>query len=122
MADARAMPDAVPALAATALFARGPTHIRGVGALRYKESNRIEALARELGRLGARVDTSADAMIVYPTSATCAGRMFTEGDHRIAMALAIAGLRLRGCAVENPECVSKSYPEFWAHFAAFEGM
>jgi len=107
-----AMPDAVPALAAAALFADGPTTIRGVGRLRYKESNRLEGFAGEIGKLGGRIDVGEDFMRVTP--APLHGELLsTHDDHRLAMSFALIGLRVPGLAIDNPGCVKKSFPLFW---------
>ena len=110
------MPDAAPTLAAIAPFAEGPTRIRGIGHLRHKESDRIAALADGLYQLGARVATEDDALAIEPpegTAALRAGTMDPCGDHRIAMALALTGLRVPGVRIRNPEVVAKSFPGFW---------
>ena len=114
--DMRSMPDAAPTLAAIAPFAEGPTRIRGIGHLRHKESDRIAALADGLYQLGARVATEDDALAIEPpegTAALRAGTIDPRGDHRIAMALALTGLRVPGVRIRNPEVVAKSFPGFW---------
>lgn len=120
-ADLGGMPDQVPTLAAMAPFARGTTRIRGVPHLRIKESDRLAAMASELGRLGAAVEERPDGLEI---AGTWAGRAPGEipsdpvvvdphGDHRIAMSLALAGLRRPGVAIARPGVVAKSYPGFW---------
>ena len=114
--DMGSMPDAAPTLAAIAPFAEGPTRIRGIGHLRHKESDRIAALADGLYQLGARVATEDDALAIEPPEGTAglrAGTIDPRGDHRIAMALALTGLRVPGVRVRNPEVVAKSFPGFW---------
>lgn len=118
--DMRSMPDAVPTLAAIAPFAEGPTVVRGVSHLRHKESDRIAALADGLGRLGARVVPMDDGLAVEPPEsggALRAAALDSHGDHRIAMALALAGLRLPGVRIRSPEVVAKSFPGFWRALA-----
>ena len=110
------MPDAAPTLAAIAPFASSPTRIRGIGHLRHKESDRIEALAEGLGRLGGRVLPDGDGLTVFP-SALRPGTVHPRGDHRIAMALALTGLRVSGVRVRTPEVVKKSFPGFWETLA-----
>ena len=106
------MPDAVPALVAAALFADGPTTIRGVGQLRYKESNRMEGFAGEIGKLGGNIQIEGDVMSVSP--APLHGELLsTHDDHRLAMSFALIGLRIPGVIVDNPGCVKKSFPLFW---------
>lgn len=120
-ADLSAMPDQVPTLAAVALFAQGETRITGVPHLRIKESDRLAAVATELNRLGARVVELPDGLIVPGDWATTAPpsaptRVETHNDHRIAMSLALVGLRRPGVAIAAPEVVAKSYPGFWLDF------
>ncbi|HTY60321.1 MAG TPA: 3-phosphoshikimate 1-carboxyvinyltransferase [Bacteroidota bacterium] len=106
------MPDAVPALLAAALFAEGETMVRGIGHLRFKESNRIEDFAGELRKLGADIGVEEDFMTVRP--APLHGELLlTHDDHRLAMSFATIGLRVPGVQVDDPGCVRKSYPAFW---------
>jgi len=110
------MPDSVPALAAVALFAEGSTEVLGVAHLRFKESDRLAALARELDRLGARVEERPDGLKIDPAESRSlrGAEVETYEDHRIAMALALVGLRVRGVRVKEPDCVAKSFPGFWS--------
>jgi 3-phosphoshikimate 1-carboxyvinyltransferase len=106
------MPDAVPALVAVALFADGETRIRGIGHLRFKESNRIEGYAGELRKLGGGIGVEGDVMTVR--QARLHGALLeTHDDHRLAMSFAVVGLRVPGVRIEDPGCVRKSYPLFW---------
>lgn len=106
------MPDVVPTLAAIAPFACTPTRIRKVGFIRYHESDRIHALATELARLGASVSVFDDGLEITP-SVLHPAAVDTYDDHRIAMAFAVAGLKLGGVRIKNPGCVAKTYPEFF---------
>ena len=108
----RLMPDAVPALLAVTLFAEGPSRIGDVGILRFKESNRMEGMAQELRKLGAAIDVTADAIAVRPVPLHGA-LLDPLGDHRLAMAFALVGLRVPGVRIEDAECVRKSFPTFW---------
>ncbi|RJQ77698.1 3-phosphoshikimate 1-carboxyvinyltransferase [Pseudonocardiaceae bacterium YIM PH 21723] len=110
--DMENMPDVVPTLAIVAAFAEGSTHITGIGNLRLKECDRISAVATELGKMGIRVEEFADAMTVHGGSPQGAV-IDTYDDHRIAMCFAIAGLRAEGTVINDPGCVSKSFPTFW---------
>ncbi len=110
-----AMPDVVPTLAVTALFADGPTRIRNVGHLRYKESDRLKALATELQKLGANVIVYDDGLEVTPAQLHGA-QLDTYDDHRLAMSFALVGLKVPGVKIENPGCVKKSFPAFWGEF------
>jgi len=108
----REMPDAVPALVAALLFADGPSRVSGVGILRFKESNRMEGMANELRRLGADIDVEPDTIVVRP--APLRGALLDPlGDHRLAMAFALVGLRVPGIRIGDAECVAKSFPSFW---------
>lgn len=107
--------DTVPTLAAVAAFADSPTRIRGVGFIRHKESDRIGNVVRELRRLGVRADAEPDGLVIDPTDGPPHGAVVqTYEDHRMAMALALVGLRVPGVAVADPTCVDKTYPGYWA--------
>ena len=112
------MPDAVQTLAVTALFAEGETVIQGIGNLRIKETDRISALANELSRLGAEVETGEDFLIIRPGDYKGA-EIETYNDHRMAMSFAVAGLKIPGICIKNPKCVEKSFPDFFKRFANF---
>jgi len=112
-----AMPDMVPTLAALAPFASSPTRIRGVGFIRHHESDRLRALATELARIGSRVRKYEDGLAIEPAAPPHAATIETYDDHRIAMAFAIAGLKLAGLRIRNPGCVAKTYPNFFADLA-----
>jgi len=116
-ADLNGRPDSVPALAVTALFAEGRTRIRNVAHLRHKESDRLAALAHELGKLGARVVEHRDGLEIEPPAKVKRADIETHRDHRLAMAFAIAGTRVEGVLIRDPGVVSKSYPGFWQALA-----
>jgi len=105
--------DELPVLAVAASLADGETVIRDAAELRVKESDRIEALARELGRLGAKVEAQPDGLAIVGTRRLRGGRVASGGDHRIAMALAVAGLCADGAVtVDDPACIETSFPGF----------
>ena len=112
-ADMNAMPDMVPTLAPLALLARGPTVIENVANLRVKESDRLAALATELGRLGAEIEERPDGLAITPPAKVQAAQVATYHDHRIAMGMAVIGLVVPGLSIAGAECVSKTYPEFF---------
>jgi 3-phosphoshikimate 1-carboxyvinyltransferase len=114
--DMNDMPDAVLALAVTAAFARGPSHIRNVANLRIKESDRLQALETELRKLGAGAQADADSLRITP-GPLHAATIDTYDDHRMAMAFALAGLRVPGVVIRDPGCVSKSWPGYFEAFA-----
>ncbi len=110
--DMNAISDAVPTLGAVALFAEGPTTIRGVAHIRHKESDRIHALATELRKLGAKVDERPDGLEIIPGPLHGA-EIDTYDDHRMAMSMALVGLAVPGVVIRNPACVAKTYPQFF---------
>jgi len=119
-ADLRETPDLVPPLVCTLLFASGPSRLRNIPQLKFKESDRLEILCREMGKLGARIRRLDDGIEIQP--APLSGAELDPGsDHRIAMSLAIAGLRVQGVRIRDAGCVSKSFPSFWDEFAKIEG-
>ncbi|MES1211011.1 MAG: 3-phosphoshikimate 1-carboxyvinyltransferase, partial [Acidobacteriota bacterium] len=125
-ADLSSMPDQVPTLAALAPFARGTTRIFNVAHLRIKESDRLEAMATELRKTGAEVEEGPDWLRIpgiwaedEPPSSPV--RIDPRGDHRIAMSLALVGLRRPGIEVTAPEVVGKSYPGFWRDLEQLTG-
>jgi 3-phosphoshikimate 1-carboxyvinyltransferase len=106
--------DELPALAVAAAFAEGVTVVRDAAELRLKESDRIDALVRQLGLLGARIEERADGFIVQGGAGLRGATVDGGGDHRLTMALAIAGLVAEGeTVIADPEAVAVSYPEFW---------
>jgi 3-phosphoshikimate 1-carboxyvinyltransferase len=116
--DMNALPDAVLALAVVALFAEGTTRIRNVANLRIKETDRLAALETELRKLGADARAGGDFLEIRP-GALKGCEIETYDDHRMAMAFALAGLRLPGVVIRDPACVSKTWPEY---FSALEKL
>jgi 3-phosphoshikimate 1-carboxyvinyltransferase len=95
------------------LFVQGQTVIRNVAHIRHKETDRIGNLATELRKLGAKVEETADGLQISPGTPT--GAMIeTYGDHRMAMSLALTGLKIEGVLIGNPQCCEKTYPGFFA--------
>jgi 3-phosphoshikimate 1-carboxyvinyltransferase len=111
--DMSAMPDMVPTLAALALFAKGKTVIRNVAHLRHKESDRLQALQEEWTRLGARIEELPDGLIIEGSVPLTGALCDPHDDHRLAMSLAVVGLRVPGIRIRQAECVNKSFPSFW---------
>lgn len=120
--DMNAISDTVMTLGAVALFADGMTRIRNVGHIRHKETDRLAALATELRKLGATVDEQKEGMIVFPPAAITPARIETYNDHRMAMSLALPGLRSPGVTILDPGCVAKTYPGFWQDLAALSAL
>lgn len=111
--------DEVPALAVAAAFARGATEIRDAAELRVKESDRIATVVSELRSLGVEITERPDGMVIEGGNGVRGGRARSFGDHRLAMALAVAGLASRdGVVVDGAESVAVSYPAFWEHLDA----
>lgn len=119
--DLGAMPDVAPTLAVLAAFADGPTRIRNVANLRIKESDRLHALATELGHLGVSTEVFEDGLMVRPDRPPVAGVIDTYDDHRIAMSFALAGLRLDGVTIRDPGCVEKTFPDFFRQWEQLQG-
>lgn len=119
--DLAGAPDLFPPLVALACFCEGTTRLEGVDRLRYKESDRAAALIEEFGRLGAAIHPEGNALVIRGGSLR-GGTATSRGDHRIAMALALAGLRAEGeVGIEGARAVEKSYPGFFEDLAAAGG-
>ncbi len=122
-AEVPAAIDELPVLAVLAAFASGETRIRGAQELRVKESDRVAAL-EQLRPLGVPVEAMADGLVIAgdPDRRLAAGRIEPHGDHRIAMAFAVAGLRSAGLIIGDPGCVDVSFPGFFARLTALGAM
>lgn len=132
LADVSDLPDAAVALAVVCAFAPGTSVLRGVGTLRVKECDRIDALRAELSKIGAwvveRVNGDDDVMTVTGVrgdqalgGASRPVVFETYDDHRMAMALSLVALRRGGVALRDPRCVEKTYPGFFADLATLYG-
>jgi 3-phosphoshikimate 1-carboxyvinyltransferase len=113
--DMNAISDTVPTLAAVALFASSPTEIHNVAHIRRKETDRIAAVAAELRKLGATVEQRPDGLRIIPGPLHGA-EIETYHDHRMAMSMALVGLKTPGVVIRDPGCTAKTYPGFWADF------
>lgn len=111
--DMNTISDTVQTLSVVALFADGPTTIRGVAHNRFKETDRIGDLACELRKLGAEVHETADGLVVTPRPLQAA-TLETYEDHRMAMSLSLAGLQNSGVRIKDPACTAKTYPDYFA--------
>ena len=110
--DMSGSPDIIQTLAAVALFAEGPTTIHGISNLKYKESDRIRAVVDMAEACGGSVEEGDESIIIYPAEfREC--EIDPADDHRTAMSAAVIGLGAGGVLIDSPECVSKSYPEFF---------
>ena len=115
--DLADMPDVAQTLAVVALFAVGETTLRGIHTLLVKETDRVAALVSELGKLGAETEVLGEgrelALRIIPPPRISGGRIETFGDHRMAMSFALAATKRKGIEIENPEVVSKTFPEYF---------
>jgi 3-phosphoshikimate 1-carboxyvinyltransferase len=112
--DMRDIPDTAQSLAVIAPFAASPTRIRGIESARVKETDRISATCNELKRLGVRVEEFQDGMLIFPCDEFTSTSISTYNDHRMAMAFALIGARIQGIRIENPVCVSKTFPNYFS--------
>ncbi len=120
--DVEDTPDLVPVYAALGCFAEGETRIVNARRLRIKESDRLAALAAELGKMGAAVAATRDTLMVRGPCALKGARITPHNDHRIAMACAVAALRAQGeTVITDAECVNKSYPNFFNDLKSLGG-
>ncbi len=122
--DMRDIPDTAQTLAALAPFADSPTRIRGIASARLKETDRVAATCAELTRLGVRVEQYQDGMTIYPLQSSNfqPATVKTYNDHRMAMAFSLIGLRVPGITIENPGCVSKTFPNFFEVLAQLDSQ
>jgi 3-phosphoshikimate 1-carboxyvinyltransferase len=116
--DASNMPDIVPTLAVVAAFASSRTVVTGVGFTRGHESDRVGGLVAELVRCGVEAREEEDGLVIEP-GAPHGARVHTHSDHRMAMAFAVLGLVVPGVELDDPQCVDKTFPEF---FETLEGL
>lgn len=133
--DMNDMPDASLMLMAMVPLLRFPITITGIGSLRVKETDRIAAMAKELGKLGVKVEVGKDWMKIWPllegdfstsprsknssVSVEMTKKIETYDDHRIAMSFAVLGTRLGNLEIMDPDCVRKTYPKFWRDLKRF---
>ena len=110
--DLSGSPDGSLAVAVAALFADGPSRLRGLGSLRHKESDRLAALAAEITRLGADATVEGDELTIVP-GVLHPARVQSYGDHRVAMSFALVGLCVPGIEIADPDVVAKTWPSFW---------
>lgn len=117
------MPDVVPTLAVVAAFANGKTTINNIAHLRIKECDRLSAVVTELGKLGVQVEENEASMVIHGNGGKGlkGAEIDTYEDHRMAMSLAVAGLRVPGVKIKGEGCVAKSFPDFWERFALLQG-
>ena len=119
--DLRDLSDTAQTLAVVAPFATTPTRITGIGFIRHKESDRVGAVATELRRAGIDVTEEPDGLLIRPGVPRHA-RIATYEDHRMAMSFALLALRTEGILIEDPGCVAKTYPGYFADLEAATGV
>ena len=124
-ADFNHIPDAAMTLAVLALFADGPSTLRNIGSWRVKETDRITAMATELRKLGAVVEAGTDFLRISPPARITPATIDTYDDHRMAMCFSLAAFGLpEGSApivINDPQCVNKTFPQYFAEFARVVG-
>ena len=116
--DLNHIPDAAMTLAVAALFADGPCRLRNIASWRVKETDRIAAMATELRKLGARVEEGDDYIAVSPAPTCGSGSAIdTYDDHRMAMCFSLAALAGVPVTINDPDCVTKTFPDYFERFA-----
>lgn len=122
--DGSQCPDIIPVISLVAALAKGRTEIINVGRLRIKECDRLNAVATELNKLGAKIIEKEDGLIIDGVSELTGGiEVWSHNDHRIAMTLAIAATRCKEPIIlKDYECVSKSYPHFFNDYKKLGGL
>lgn len=110
--DMENCPDQAQTLAVLAAFAKGTTRITGVRSLRVKETERVAAIEKELAKMGVLTESDEDTIVIHG-GAPHAAAIDTYGDHRMAMAFAVAATKLAGMTINDPDVVSKTFPRFW---------
>jgi len=115
--DLNHIPDAAMTAAAMALFADGTCSLRNIASWRVKETDRIAAMAAELGKLGAGVEAGADYLKVTPHRLNAGIAVDTYDDHRMAMSLSLAALGGVAVRINDPDCVAKTFPDYFRVFA-----
>ncbi len=121
-ADFNHIPDAAMTIAIAALYADGTSTLRNIGSWRVKETDRIHAMATELRKLGATVEEGADYLRITPPAELTAAEIDTYDDHRMAMCFSLAsldGAARRGAQIRinDPDCVAKTFPDYFDVFA-----
>jgi 3-phosphoshikimate 1-carboxyvinyltransferase len=114
--DCNAIPDAAMTLAIVALFAEAPMTLTGIGSWRVKETDRLAAMATELRKIGAEVTEGPDWLRVAPASTLRTAGIATYDDHRMAMCFSLVSLAGLPIVIEDPNCVRKTFPAYFAEF------
>jgi len=115
--DCNHIPDAAMTLAVAALFAEGTTVLRNIASWRVKETDRIAAMATELRKVGATVEEGADYLHITPPTQIKHAAIDTYDDHRMAMCFSLAAFGAEGMRINDPDCVAKTFPDYFAAFS-----
>jgi len=115
--DCNHIPDAAMTLAVCALFADGTTTLRNIASWRVKETDRIHAMATELRKVGSTVEEGADFICITPPAKILYAAIDTYDDHRMAMCFSLVALGEVGVRINDPHCVAKTFPDYFARFA-----
>jgi 3-phosphoshikimate 1-carboxyvinyltransferase len=115
--DYNAIPDAAMTIATTALFAQGPTAIRNVYNWRVKETDRLNAMATELRKVGAEVEEGEDYILITPPKTLKHASIATYNDHRMAMCFSLVALSDTAVTIEDPDCTRKTFPQYFEVFS-----
>lgn len=120
--DCTEIPDAAMTLAVAALFAEGPTRLNNIASWRVKETDRIAAMAKELKKVGAIIEEGADYIVVQAPQSLSSWKSPSEGidtydDHRMAMCFSLAAFGPNALLINDPNCVAKTFPTYFAEFA-----
>jgi len=116
--DCNHIPDAAMTLAVAALFAEGTTTLRNIASWRVKETDRIAAMATELRKVGASVEEGADYVRINPPAQINYAAIDTYDDHRMAMCFSLAAFGSEGIRINDPGCVTKTFPDYFAVFSS----
>ena len=112
--DCNHIPDAAMTLAIVALFAEGTTTLRNIASWRVKETDRIAAMATELSKVGAKVEEGEDFIRITPPAHVQHAAIDTYDDHRMAMCFSLAAFGTEGMRINDPRCVAKTFPNYFA--------
>ena len=110
------MSDLTPTLAVTALFAEGSSELFDIYNLRFKESDRLTAIATELTKLGVKIKKTQSSITISSLKNYKGAIIDTYQDHRMAMAFSLCGLKIKDIFIKDPSCVAKTFPDYWKHF------
>ncbi|QYJ91857.1 3-phosphoshikimate 1-carboxyvinyltransferase [Shewanella halotolerans] len=116
--DMNHIPDAAMTIATTALFATGTTTLRNIYNWRIKETDRLAAMATELRKVGAEVEEGHDYIRVTAPAQLNTAEIDTYNDHRMAMCFSLMAFADCGITINDPDCTSKTFPDYFAQFAA----